>query len=97
MKVETDNNGKALSLVVPTKEEFDAWVDKHKFTTLTRLMDGYAVVHATHDRARDNVFEDHEGLIQDAIVSAENEIEADVFNLFVCAFKDFATMKGGAK
>lgn len=98
MKVETDNNGKELALVIPTKGEFDAWVDKHEFTSLNNLMDGYAVVHANHDRVRDDAVEDPEGLISDAINTAENEIEDAIFNLFVCAFRGFAAhQEGGAK
>ena len=91
--VETDNNGKELALVIPTKEEFDAWVDKQGFTSLTNIMDGYAVVHATHGRVRADAVEDPEALILDAINTAEDEIEKDLFNLFVCAFKAFAAQQ----
>ena len=97
MKVETDDKGKVLPLVVPTKEEFDAWIQKRGFTTIGDLLDGYAAIHDTHRRVKDDCIEDIEGLIFEAIIQAESEIQADIYNLFFCAFKDFAKAKGGAK
>ena len=86
---------KARPLVVPTKEQFDEWVEKNGFTALDELLDGYAIVHAARKQVREEI-EDNEGLVNGAIYTAENEIEDDIFSLFVCAFKDFAE-KGGAK
>lgn len=97
MKVETDDKGKVLPLVVPTKEEFNEWICKREFTTISDLLDGYAAIHDTHRRVKDDCIEDTEGLICEAIIQAELEIKADIYNLFVCAFKDFARAKGGAK
>lgn len=97
MKVETDDKGKVLPLVVPTKEELDEWICKREFTTIRDLLDGYAAIHDTHRRVKDDCIEDTEGLICEAIIQAELEINADIYNLFVCAFKDFARAKGGAK
>lgn len=97
MKVETDDKGKVLPLVVPTKEELDEWIRKREFTTIRDLLDGYAAIHDTHRRVNDDGIEDPEGLVCQAIVQAELEIQADIYDLFVCAFKDFAKAKGGAK
>lgn len=97
MKVEMDYNGKVLPLVVPTKEEFEAWIHKREFTTIGDLLDGYAAIHDTHRRVKDDCIEDPECLVCQAIVQAELEIQTDIYNLFVCAFKDFAKAKGGAK
>ena len=97
MKVETDDKGKVLPLVVPTKEEFDAWIHKREFTTIRDLLDGYAAIHDTYRRVKDDCIEDPEGLVCQAIFQAEFEIQEDIYNLFVCAFKDFAKVKGGAK
>ena len=88
---------KELKLVVPTKEEFDLWIMKNGFTSLCDILRGYAIVYSAHEHVDDNAIEDPEHLIHDAINIAEEEIEKDLFNLFVCALKDFAEKEGGAK
>lgn len=96
MNVETDGKGKVLPLVVPTKEEFDAWVSQRKFTKVSDYLEGYAILSNAIEKVSENI-EDHEGQVTNAIVLAQMEIESYLYNLFVCAFKDFAEKEGGAK
>ena len=96
MKIEKDAKGNKLPLVVPTKEEFDAWVAEKEFTTLEELLKGYAIIDGAHQRATKELT-DPEMHVALAIVSALDEIEKDIYNLIVCAFRDFAEEKGGAK
>ena len=91
--IHTDVNGNALPLVIPDKEEFDRVVSELGFTSLEELLEGYSII----DQARRRVLKelsDPESLVTDALGSAMDEIERDIYGLFVCVFKILAENKG---
>ena len=89
-----DLNGRKF--VVPTKDEFDDLIVRMGFTQLSELLRGYAILCEAQENSAKNL-SDPEFLVGDAIVNAQEEIENDIFSLFVCVFKDFAEKEGGAK